>query len=162
MEIFFSPLVIAAMMFLLFVGIYRARTGFGFGKTVSRDNVLLVSERYGLSGKPDRIVYKGGKYIPEDLKPKARIYNTHRVQMGVYLLLVEEYFKVKPTHGVIVLKGGRRVKIENTDVLQSEVLDIVGWIRESREDIGTPLKAIGTVGKCRGCSQRENCGQRAD
>ena len=43
--------------------------------------------RYGLTGRPDRIVKVGRHYIPEEKKPGLQVYDSYRAQLGVYLLL---------------------------------------------------------------------------
>ncbi len=39
----------------------RQRRGLGEGQTVALDNVTLISERYGLTGRPDRLIREGGR-----------------------------------------------------------------------------------------------------
>jgi hypothetical protein len=48
--------------------IWRHKAGFGYGKTISHDNVRLSPERYMLRSKPDRIVQRGRYFIPEEKK----------------------------------------------------------------------------------------------
>ncbi len=148
---------------LLFLAIrYRRRAGFGRGHTVSHDNITLRSKRYGLIGRPDRIVRRGKTIIVEDKKPSRRVYESHRVQMVVYMLLVEEHYGVRPPHAVLVLGDGRREKIQNTKQLRAQVLDITAQIRKARSDLARPLAGVAIAAKCRACSQRHNCDQRAD
>ena len=103
---------------------FRARKirGLGQGKTISLDDLLLVSERDKIVGRPDRIVRQAGNVIPEEWKPTAtRIYQSHRLQVAVYCLLIEEKFGVRPPFGVVVLAGGVRVEVPYTDELRAEV-----------------------------------------
>ncbi len=58
-----------AVILLTFAFLLRHSFGFGLGTTLSHDNVLLSSERYMLRGKPDRLVQRGKKVIPEEKKP---------------------------------------------------------------------------------------------
>ena len=77
----------------------RARKirGLGAGETVALDDLLLVSERLKILGRPDRIVRQGGFLIPEECKPTSRrIYHGHRLQVIAYCLLIEEEFGVRP------------------------------------------------------------------
>lgn len=37
----------------------RRRLGLGQGRTVALDDRLLISERFGLSGRPDRLIWQG-------------------------------------------------------------------------------------------------------
>ncbi len=153
--------VVAAAVILFLAVWYRRGAGFGRGHTVSHDNITLRSKRYGLIGRPDRIVRRGKTIIVEDKKPSRRVYGSHRVQMGVYMLLVEEHYGVRPPHAVLVLGDGRREKIRNTRELRNRVLDITAQIRKARSDLRQPLRVVTTPAKCRACSQRHNCDQRA-
>ncbi len=159
MDLTFAFVVVAAMLLILAIR-YRRRAGFGGGRTISHDNITLRSQRYGLVGRPDRIVRRGKTIIVEDKKPSARVYESHRVQMGVYMLLVEEHYGVRPPHAVLVLGDGRREEIRNTKQLRERVLDITAQIRKARSDPARPQQGVAIPAKCRACAQRQNCKQR--
>ena len=142
---------------LLFLSARRARAGFGHGRTVSRDDMLLVSPRYGLSGRPDRIVNVNGHYIPEEKKPGRQVYDAYRAQMGVYLLLIEEQYGIRPPYGVLILGDGRRVKIPNTDALRAWVLAIATNIRQHRQRLEVTLSPPNNPRQCLACGQRGHC-----
>src|SRR4051794_36927764 len=91
--------------------------GLGEGRTVALDNVTLTSRRYGLTGRPDRLIKGGGTVIPEEWKSSRSLREWHKAQMGVYFLLVKDRLKVRPTHGFIGCGAGTRHRIENTDEL---------------------------------------------
>lgn len=135
----------------------RKRRGLGCGKTVALDNVTLASERLRLVGRPDRIVRRGEQLIPEEWKSAKRVSEGHRLQVGTYLLLIEEAYGVRPPFGVVVLAGGKRVKVENTERLRSEVLRIAERIREHRRAIREQIPVRQPAAKCRVCGQRGNC-----
>ena len=146
----------------LFLGAWRrrARAGLGRGQTLSRDDVLLVSHRYRLSGRPDRIVKRRGRYIPEEKKPGRKVYDTYRAQIGVYLLLIEEQYGIRSPYGVLVLGDGRRVKIPNTAALRARVLAIAERIRQHRQRLDAPLPPPSNPRQCLGCGQRHHCAVR--
>jgi hypothetical protein len=50
----------------------RRRRGLGGGKTVALDNVTLTSQRYGLTGRMDRLIRDGGMVIPEEWKSSSQ------------------------------------------------------------------------------------------
>lgn len=134
--------------------------GLGDGETVALDDVLLVSERLKILGRPDRIVRQGEFLIPEEWKPSARrIYPGHRLQVGAYCLLIEERFGVRPPFGVVVLADGVRVEVENSEELRAEVLAVAEKIREHRREIDREIQVRAIPAKCRACGQRENCRQ---
>lgn len=140
--------------------VWRRRAGFGYGKTISHDNVRLSSERYMLRGKPDRIVQRGRYFIPEEKKSGLRLTESYQAQLGAYLVLIEEEYGVRPPYGFLVLGDGTRVKVKNTRKLRSLVIDIADRIREHRHWLDEPLSPPSTPAKCRNCSQRQNCEQR--
>lgn len=157
-----STLTVAQFLligFLLLVLSWTLRRGHGFrpGRTLARDDLTLVSERLGLIGRPDRLVEDGKDIIPEEWKSSRRVSDSHRMQLGTYLILVEESYGVRPPYGVVVLGDGSSVKVENTEELRSEVLAIAERIREHRGDVEEPMTVNQPVQKCRACGQRQNC-----
>ena len=137
----------------------RRRRGLGDGQTVALDNVTLTSRRYGLRGRPDRLIREGGMCIPEEWKSSRRVWPSHQAQMGCYFLLIEDQFKVRPSHGFIVCGDGTRHRIENDAVLRSWVLGLAGRIREARKSVGVQIAVNPKPGQCRPCGVREHCGQ---
>jgi CRISPR-associated exonuclease Cas4 len=102
----------------------RLRRGLGSGKTVSLDRVTLTSRRLGLTGRPGRLIRAGNSVIPEEWKSSHKLLIWHRAQMGVYFLLDEERFGVRPPYGNVVLGDGTRYRVENDEKLQAWVLDL--------------------------------------
>jgi CRISPR-associated exonuclease Cas4 len=137
----------------------RRRRGLGMGQTVSLDKVTLTSRRLGLTGRPDRLIKTGGTIIPEEWKSSRSVRDSHRAQMGVYFLLIEEQLRVMAPHGFIVCGDGTRHRIENDDRLRAWVLELVEGIRAARAAITQPIAVNPSPGQCRGCGQRRNCGQ---
>ena len=72
--------IVGAAVLALLVGLVlvltsrgmRQRRGLGQGQTVALDNVTLVSERYGLTGRPDRLTRNGNMIIPEEWKSSSQ------------------------------------------------------------------------------------------
>jgi CRISPR-associated exonuclease Cas4 len=83
----------------------RHRRGLADAPTLALDDRALYSARLGLAGRPDRILAGG---IPEEWKSARRVHDSHRAQLGAYLLLIEEETGVRPPHGFIVLGDGQR------------------------------------------------------
>ncbi|RUL84606.1 PD-(D/E)XK nuclease family protein [Tautonia sociabilis] len=150
--------VLGLLCLVLALGARRNR-GFEAGETVALDNETLASERLGLIGRPDRVVRRGRYFIPEEWKSARRLQDSHRLQLGVYLLLVEERYGVRPPHGVVILGDGSRAKVKNTEALRSEVLGIARKIREQRERLREEIRVRPPAWKCRVCGQRRNCAQ---
>ncbi len=79
--------------------------------------------------------------------------------MGVYLLLVEEEYGVRPPYGVILLRGGKRKVVHNTDELRAKILGIAEQIRATRRQSAIPMLVRQPPAKCRACGVREACRQ---
>ncbi|MFO0887916.1 MAG: Dna2/Cas4 domain-containing protein [Isosphaeraceae bacterium] len=152
-------LLVLAVVVLLIATRTRKGRGFEPGLTVSLDDRTLFSKRLMLVGRPDRLVRQGSAIIPEEWKSSRRVYHGHRLQLAVYFLLIEDQFGVRTPHGFVVLGDGSRVKVENTERLRSEALDIAHQIRSHRRDRLTPIPVSQPAAKCRACGQRANCEQ---
>lgn len=147
------------VLILVVAGQGRTKRGLGEGKTLALDDVTLFSERYGLVGRPDRIVRDGELLIPEEWKSSKRVSERHRLQLGAYFILIEEEYGVRPPHGMVVLGDGSRVEVKNTERLRSTVLEVAEKIRAARRVIRDEIPVRQPPAKCRSCGQRRNCGQ---
>lgn len=137
----------------------RRAAGLGGGSTVSLDRLVLRSSRLGLVGRPDRIIRDGDSIIVEEWKSSRRLRGSHVAQLGVYFLLVEERFGVRPSHGFVVLGDGSRHRVENDAELRERVLRIAGQIRAARSRLAEPIPVLPLPAQCRACGQRRNCRQ---
>jgi CRISPR/Cas system-associated exonuclease Cas4 (RecB family) len=138
----------------------RVTKGFTTGRTLDLDSRNLYSARYGLAGRPDRIVRENGFTIPEEWKSSRQVYDSHRAQMGVYFILIEEDTGVAPPHGYVVLAGGRRERVENTPELRAWVLKVSAQIRSAKRRLNEEIEVSQPPGKCRACGAGYVCGQR--
>jgi CRISPR-associated exonuclease Cas4 len=111
-----------------------------------------------LAGCTDRITVD---YIPEVWKSGTWVYDSHRAQLAVYFILIEEAYGVRPPHGFIVLGNGHREKVENTPEIREWVLGIAEQIRAARREIEREIPVRQPAAKCRSCGVREDRGQRA-
>lgn len=136
----------------------RRSRGLAQGRTTALDNRPLRSARYGLVGRPDRII--DGE-IPEEWKSSKRVYDSHRAQLGIYFILIEEETGVRPKHGFVSLKSGERERVENTPELRDWVLGVAEQIRAARRELEQEIPVRQPAGKCRSCGVREWCGQRS-
>jgi CRISPR-associated exonuclease Cas4 len=137
----------------------RRRHGWMAGKTIALDNVTLVSRRYKLIAKPDRLVRQGRNIIPEERKSAPAVRPWHRVQLGVTFLVIEDKFGVKPTHGFIITGDDVPHRVENDAELRALVLKLDAEMRAVKAN---PLQAIPVNpvrGQCPPCGQKANCGQ---
>lgn len=132
----------------------RQWRGLSGGETVSLDRVTLTSPRYGLTGRPDRLIRIGGTVIPEEWKSSRRLRPWRRVQVGVYFLLVEDQLGV-----FLVCGDGTRHQIENDDALRVWVLSLVAQIRSARAAVSKAIPVRPMPRQCRPCGMRGHCGQ---
>ena len=163
-----EPPWLAALAFLgLFLGLWlmlagrgmRRTRGLGVGRTVSLDKITLTSRRLGLTGRPDRLIQSGGTLIIEEWKSSRSLQPWHGAQMGVYFLLAEEHFRVRPSHGFLVTGDGKRHRIDNDERLRAWVLGMAVAIRARRAAIDQPIPVNPPAWQCRPCGMRGHCRQ---
>lgn len=81
--------------------------------------------------------------IPEQWKRNERVYPSHVVQLGCYLISIAEETGVQPTHGNILLESAERVWVENADEPRADALSIVDQIRAARRQMIEIIHLIG-------------------
>ena len=113
----------------------------------------------GLTGRPDRLIKADGTIIVEEWKNSRRVWPSHRAQLGVFFLLIEDQLGVTPSHGFIVCGDGTRHRIENTEELRAWVLGVAGQIRAARAAVTEPISVNPRPSLCRPCGMRGHCGQ---
>ena len=78
----------------------------------------MVSDRWGLSGRPDELRrLPDGTIIPVEIKacrsPRSGVpYPSHRVQVLAYCALVEETYGRAPPYGMLCYGDGRETRVE--------------------------------------------------
>jgi len=155
-----AVLALVVGLWLLFAGHgMRQRRGLGGGKTVSLDRITLTSRRLGLTGRPDRLIKAEGTIVIEEWKSARRVADSHRAQMGVYFLLVEEELRIRPPYGFIVCGDGSRHRIENTEDLRAWVLGLADQIRAARAAVTRSIPVSPQPWQCKSCGMRGHCGQ---
>ena len=151
--------LLIGLLLVVVGGKLRLARGLADARTLDLDRQTLVSRRHGLVGRPDRLIREAGSIIPEEWKSSFRPRPWHRVQLGVYFLLVEEHHGIRPPYGYIVCGDGSRHRVENDDALRAFVLDLAGQIRTARRNVGRPIPVHPKPGRCRPCGLKEHCGQ---
>ena len=154
-----TGVLVLGVLLLRAGGALRRNAGLGEGRTVSLDRLTLTSDRLGLTGRPDRIVRQGDRIILEEWKSARTLRPWHLAQLGVYFLLIEERFGIRPEHGFIVLGDGTRHRIENGEELRDWVLGMAGQIRAARGRLEAPMPVEPRLWQCRPCGMRPHCGQ---
>lgn len=122
------------------------------------DADLMVSEKYGLTGRPDYIIVRNGIHIPVELKtgrvPKGPFFS-HIMQMATYCILTEERYGRAPPYGILRY-GDREFEVDYTEDLRNLVLQKAEEMRLAGKT-GDVHRNHSRPGKCRNCSRREIC-----
>jgi CRISPR-associated exonuclease Cas4 len=125
------------------------------------DQRLLVSERYKLTGRPDYILMVDDELIPVDLKtgrqPRGPLFS-HILQIGAYCLLLSDESGKRVSRGILKY-GDVEHEIEFDDELENLLLSKLAEMRGLMGS-GDVHRNHNRVGKCLGCSRRENCPER--
>ena len=126
---------------------------------VGSADVVLVSQRHGLTGKPDYISREGGELIPVERKSRSvsatGAYEGELLQLAAYCLLVEERFG-KPVRRGKILYQNRSLEVLFDDQLRSRLLDAVGELK-SADALGDVARNHHNPARCRGCGFRQAC-----
>lgn len=121
----------------------------------------LLSQRYGLVGKPDYIVMHDGLAIPIEVKPNRTAeqpYESDRLQMAAYCLLIEDRDASAPPYGVLRYRD-RSFRIEYAPRLRQRLLDVLDEMRGQldAEDVGRSHRS---AARCAACGLRSQCEER--
>ena len=95
---------------------------------------LLVSEKYGLQGKPDYIYKKGNALIPVELKSGTAEKLTQPregdvMQLAAYFFIIRDLYGHKPRSGYLVYSDCV-FKIKNTRHLGKRLFTVLSEMRE--------------------------------
>jgi len=117
-----------------------------------------ASARLRLSGRPDYVVAQRGRLIPVEAKPgrRGRPRPWDVVQLGAYLLLIEDAEGQRPPYGVLAYRDGG-FRIANTRRLREQVQAVATQVRAARW-AGTAIQTHRQPARCRTCGYRQQCG----
>jgi len=128
-----------------------------YGRKVERP---LVSERFGLIGRPDYLVDTGNGVIPVEVK-SARLpasgqpYDSHVLQLAAYCLLVEDLLDAEVDCGIIRYRDAE-IKVAYTPQLRIILLDVIEDMRAARR-AAEVHRSHDEDGRCAACRMREVC-----
>jgi len=162
----------ALLLLLLLVGVasllvgwwLRRRSGLPVGNITYADTDVpaqpLISNRYGLVGKPDYIVMHRGVPIPVEVKPNRMAdapYESDRLQLAAYCLLIEETNAKTPPFGILRYHS-RTHRIDYTPRLRAQLLQMVDEMR-SYLDADDVARSHNNPARCAACGFRHSCEQ---
>ena len=161
--------VALAIISLILSHIYRWMSGLPRGQVIYADSPseagqVLVSRRYGLSGKPDYLLEdESNGLIPVEVKSSiaprtGRPHRSHLIQLAVYFLLVEDVLQRQVNYGLIQYRD-QTLEIENTPQLREELMDLVDRMREQLS-FTSVRRSHNQKSRCDGCSLAEYCDER--
>lgn len=119
---------------------------------------LLRSERYGLQGRPDYVVQEGRRYIPVEVKSgsaPAVPYESHKLQLAAYCLLIEEATGQAPPYGILRYDD-RAVRVSYDIALRSELLEALEIMRRHLR-AGEPPPPTRIPSRCAHCGYADIC-----
>ncbi len=132
-------LALAALIIGIVLMLYgrreRGTRGLIDATTLDIDTETLRSRRLGLTARPDSMIREGRMRIPVELKSANRVYPNHLVQLGAQLILIEEIYGTRPTHGYVVTGDGERHRIENSDELRAWVIKEAEELRQAKRKL---------------------------
>lgn len=160
-------LAVAALLSLLSL-ILRRRAGLPEGRIVYADPGMwgkvekpLYDSALGLTGKPDYLVKNHNQVIPVEVKSMwapREPYDSHRLQLGAYCLLVERSLGQRPPYGLLRYRN-RTFRIPYTTSFEDEVIGILEDIR-NHKDMEEVCRSHEHPNRCARCGYRNRCDQR--
>jgi CRISPR-associated exonuclease Cas4 len=163
-----AALVILAFVLFIISRWLVNRTGIPEGRIIYSDPGVWQKNRkplydagIGLTGKPDYLIRLDKHIIPAEVKssyaPRSP-YDSHILQLAAYCVLVEHTYGERPPYGLLRYRN-RTFKIEFTQELEEEVLEMIGRIRLYKNKTEIP-RSHTQKGRCARCGYRSFCDQR--
>ncbi len=121
----------------------------------------LYSPTYRLAGKPDYVVKVGRDLLPVEAKPgrrAARPYQGDMLQLGAYLLLLEEETGRRPPCGYLSY-AERTFEVPYTPALKDEVIRSLAGMRRLRA-ARRASPQHDEPQRCLACGHRDQCDER--
>jgi CRISPR-associated exonuclease Cas4 len=120
----------------------------------------LSSSQYPLAGKPDYVVkLLDGRPVPLELKlnveDASAPYSNHIVQIGAYCLILEDYFELPPTHGILRY-ADREFTVEYTPALRKKIIRLLVEMERCSE-MQPPILQRQRATKCKVCTFQAIC-----
>ncbi|HLE14098.1 MAG TPA: PD-(D/E)XK nuclease family protein [Anaerolineales bacterium] len=120
----------------------------------------LYDAQFGLTGKPDYLVYQKDQIIPVEVKSrrvKQAAPDGHIFQLAAYCLLVERIFGKRPPYGILHYPN-RTMAVDFTPELEAAVIELIGDMhaQERRQELD---RSHDSAARCARCGYRSICDQ---
>ena len=171
-------LLIAIALLLVLVGGWlflrsgqlRAASGLPAGEVIyldtgdwRRNDEPHSSPQYRLTGKPDYLLKSGEEIIPVEVKSTSlrghEPYDSHKLQLAAYCLLVEDTHSVRPSHGILQYADAT-VRLPFNDPLQERLLATLDEMQAARDARDLPRNHDAPA-RCARCGFLHTCGSQA-
>ena len=121
----------------------------------------LSSKKLGLRGRVDQIVVYEDEYTPYELKtgkvPEKGIWPGHKIQIGAYLLLLQEKVKKPIKEGFIrYLDNDDTRQVTMNPFLRDEILELVEKVNKLLNSDELP-SFVDNENKCNACELKDDC-----
>jgi CRISPR-associated exonuclease Cas4 len=158
-------LVGLALALLAVAALARRRSGLPWGRVLADDvgagrtlQRPLYARRYGLTGKPDYLLERGGATIPVEVKPgrrSPRPYDSDLMQLAAYCLLVEESTGAAPPYGLLRYADAT-FRLTYSEAVRDELLATLEAMRDLLE-ADDAERSHDDPRRCAGCGFRASC-----
>lgn len=117
----------------------------------------LSSRRWGLEGKLDLHIQQDRQCYPIEFKHSPALHFNHKIQLGGYVLLLEDQLK-RPVHTgfVYLMPVGEIIPVQITQELRDYVRSTIEAIRKLILSEAWP-RPTATRHRCRDCEYRRYC-----
>ncbi len=154
-----------ALLLLVVAVVLRWRAGLPWGRVAAVDVGVgrplerpLVAARYGLVGKPDYLLERGGAMIPVEVKPGRRApqpYDSDLMQLAAYCLLVEETTGHAPPCGYLRYANAT-FRLSYTPAVRRRLVALLAEMR-ALLDADDVARSHDDPRRCAGCGFRTLC-----
>lgn len=160
-------LLVAASLLLTTARRQQKASGLPGGRVIYADTRAwgpvakpLYDPQFGLAGKPDYLVEKGGQLIPVEVKSSrapAAPYDSHIFQLAAYCRLVEQTYGQRPPYGILHY-ANRTFAVDYTVELENALAEALTEIRAC--DRRGANRSHDQASRCSRCGFRSDCDQR--
>lgn len=125
-----------------------------------KSEVYLQSEKLHLKGIIDKLEVFPDKVIPVELKsgkaPSDGVWPGHQIQVGAYILLLQESGKNSPNGIVYYLTGKEKKEVYLNPFLKEEIIELTKKVNQLMNDNQIP-DFTSSKSKCDMCGLKEQC-----
>jgi len=115
----------------------------------------LISESLELKGRIDKVEITDSKIIPYEIKTRQDIFESDKIQLAAYALLLESEFNKQISSGIIQSES-KKEEIQINKELKDKVIEIKNQIKQLSSFDSVP-EMQSNFKKCESCSLKKIC-----